>query len=83
MVVKIKWNRSAFRALRTSAPVERELLRRAQKIRQAAGQGYEADSGITGGRGRARAAVWTATNKARIDNGRNQTLLRALDAGRR
>lgn len=82
MVVKIKWNRSAFRAIRTSAPVERELLRRAQKIRQAAGRGYEADSGITGGRGRARAAVWTATNKARIDNGRNQTLLRALDAGR-
>jgi len=80
-MAKIVWNRTAFKAIRTSAAVERELLRRAQKIAAAAGEGFDADSGITGGRGRARAAVWTATPEARRRNATDNTLLRSLSAG--
>ena len=82
MAGAIKWNRDAFKAIRTSAAVERELLRRAEKIAQACGDGFEADSGITGGRGRARAAVWTASREARKRNASENALLRNLDAGR-
>lgn len=80
--VRIKWNRDAFRAIRTSPEVAGELAARGQRIADAAGPGYLAESGITGGRGRARTAVFTSDGQSIRDNAENQTLLRSLDAGR-
>ena len=79
---KIKWNRNAFRELRSSPEVRAELERRAAAIARASGDGFEYDSGITGGRGRARASVWTSSSSARRRNARENTLLRNLDRGR-
>lgn len=81
--VKVVWRRGAFRALRTSPEVMGEIDSRAQRIARAAGPGYEASAArATGGRGRARASVRTATTQARRRESRDHTLLKALDAGR-
>lgn len=79
--VKIKWKSGVFRELRTLPEVQAELARRGGRIAAAAGDGYDSESGITGGRGRARTAVFTATGEAVRDNARNHSLLRALSAG--
>ena len=73
-----KWRNAAFREVRTLPSVRRELERRARKIASDAGPGFESDSGVTGGRGRARASVYPATAKAARDNAANNSLLRAL-----
>lgn len=77
---RIKWNVKAFRELRLDPGVMDDLERRADAIADAAGPGYEAST--FEGRNRGRASVITGDWKARIDNARNQTLLRNLDAGR-
>lgn len=79
--VKLRWNMAGFRELRTSARVRADILRRARNVAAVAGDGYRADPSDT--RNRARAAVVTDSDAAKADNARNQTLLRALDAGRR
>jgi len=78
----IKWNNKAFRQIRTLPEVRRELERRAEAIAREAGDGYTVESEITRGRGRARAAVFPTTSAAIRDNAANNTLLKALDAGR-
>lgn len=80
---RIKWNLSAFAEIRNAPGVLDDLQDRADAIANAAGDGYEsrpAEAG-TGKKGRGRAAVVTGTADARVDNARNQTLLKSLDAG--
>lgn len=80
--VEVKWRQAGFREARTSPKVLAELVKRAERIAAASGEGFEVDSGVTGGRGRARASVRTATRAAVVKNARDNTLLRNLDAGR-
>lgn len=80
---RIKWNLAAFAELRNAPGVLNDLQDRADRIADAAGDGYEsrpAEAG-EGKRGRGRAAVLTGNAEARVDNARNETLLRSLDAG--
>lgn len=77
---RIKWNVKAFRELRLEPGVIADLGERAERIASAAGVGYEPST--FEGRNRGRASVITADFAARRDNARNQSLLRALDAGR-
>jgi hypothetical protein len=78
---KIKLNNAAFRELRTSEAVQADLAERAKRIADAAGEGFEVGDGEAA-RNRARASVVAVTAQAQAENARNNTLLRALDAGR-
>ena len=80
MASDVTINHAAIRDLLRSAEVERDLLARARRIAQTAGEGYEADSHI--GPNRARASVRTVGPAAAMDEAIDHTLLRALDAGR-
>lgn len=80
---QIKWNMSGWRAVRTSPGVMAELDRRASRIAAAAGPGFKANPAKeTGGRGRGRASVATATRNAARKNAKEHTLLTAAQAGR-
>lgn len=78
--MKIVWNyRKGFRGIRLSAqPIVDDL---AQQVAENAGEGYLAVS-TESPRNRARAAVVTSDAASMVDNAKNQTLLRALDATR-
>lgn len=78
---RLKLNNKGFRELRTNPKVGADLLRRAQDIADAAGDGYEAVQNPNP-RNRYRAAVVPVTADAAIDNARHNTLLRAMRAGR-
>ncbi|WNN93660.1 hypothetical protein SEA_CALLINALLBARBZ_10 [Arthrobacter phage CallinAllBarbz] len=81
---QIKITPAQRRQLLRHPAVEADLARRAKNVRDAAGgesSGYVADSANPSKR--ARAAVFAAGSKARRENARSNTLLRALDAGRR
>ncbi|MGP9727888.1 hypothetical protein [Glutamicibacter sp. AOP3-A1-12] len=79
--IKVKISNQGARAVLNSAEVQRDLLARAERIRDGAGiEGYVAD--VQPGRSRAHAMVKTETFEARRDNARNQTLLKNLDRGR-
>jgi hypothetical protein len=73
-------NTAAIGSILKSAAVQYELLRRAQQIAQAAGEGFEASVNV--GSTRARASVITVTEAAREAEARTGALTRALDAGR-
>jgi hypothetical protein len=79
-VDKIKWNLAGFKALRKERGVMSDLIDRGQAIAAAAGDGVEAEPFT--GRNRARVSVLTATVEAARKNARDNTLIRALDAGR-
>lgn len=79
-MTKIKWRLAGFRELRLEPGVMADLGERAERIADAAGDGYEAST--FEGKNRARASVITADFDARRDNAKNQTLLRSLDRGR-
>lgn len=80
--VRIELNEAGIRELLRSQGVRDELLRRAQRIAEAAGGApdYEADSSLT--HHRARATVWTATPEAMRAEATDRALTRAFDAGR-
>lgn len=78
--MRIKYNLDAFEEIRRSPGVTADVNSRAARVAAAAGEGYE--SSPYHGRTRNRASVITATHKARLDNAKNNTLLRSLDAGR-
>lgn len=77
---QFKWVVSEFEAIRRLPGVEAELDRRAEAIAEAAGDGYEWSG--SDGKSRSRAGVYPTTFKAIRDNAKNNTLLKALDAGR-
>lgn len=79
--VKVQMNSAGARTLLQSAAVQKDLLSRAQRIRDGAKlPGYVAD--VQAGKNRARAVVKATDFKSRQDNARNQTLLKNLDRGR-
>lgn len=81
MSIKIKWNPAGFAALLQAPAVQADVTRRAKAIAKAAGDGYEVLEPNRHPR-RSRAAIITASRKARLDNARNLTLTKALGAGR-
>lgn len=79
-MARIKWKNKGFRQLRKSNEVLEELEKRAEKIADRAGPGVETSPFM--GRNRARVSVITVTEEARRANAEQNTLLRAVDAGR-
>ena len=78
--MRIDFNMQGFEDLRRDPAVQADIDARAARIAGQAGEGYEA--GSFQGRRRYRGSVITAGFKAQLDNARNNTLLRSLDAGR-
>lgn len=76
----MQWNRNAAREILKSPAVRADIQRRANRVAAAAGPGFEAWA--RSGRNRARASVEASTYEARKKNSRENTLLRALEAGR-
>lgn len=81
MAVKIKFNLKAFDQLRTAPGVDADVARRAERVAAAAGDGYEVLPAQQG-RKRARRLVAPVTRAAKRDNETNNTLIRALGAGK-
>lgn len=79
--VRVVLNSANHRAILRSPQVQSDLLRRAQAIADAGGEGLEVDSGV--GPNRARASVRTATAEARRSEAIDKTLTSAINAGRR
>lgn len=77
---KLVLNKKAFVELMKSGEMQRHLLRRAQKVKAAAGDGF--DESVFVGKNRARASVITATAEARRKQSKDNILQRALYAGR-
>lgn len=73
---KFKLNRSGVRELMKSAEMQSVLTNYASNIRNRCGNGYEQD--IYVGSNRANAMVSAATIKAKRDNNKNNTLLKAV-----
>lgn len=85
--VTVKLNKAGFAALRNSPEVMADLNRRATRIANAAGEGFAArldqrGSSSMSSRPRARASVGTTDAKSIRKNAKENTLMRALDAGR-
>lgn len=78
--VTIKLNTAGVRELLRSEEVRRDLEERAQRMAEAAGEGFEASSSI--GTTRAHATVRTASFAARKAEATDRALTRAIDAGR-
>lgn len=81
MAVKLKFNNKAFREIRTSQGVRDDLRRRAEAIADAAGEGVEV---LTEQEPRERAhfVIGPVTPEATRRVAEDNTLIRALDAGR-
>ena len=80
--MKITWNLAGFEELRTEPAIMDELERIGQEVADRAGPGFEVKGPEhTGGRGRGRVAVVTATEQAKFTNAVEGTLLRALGGG--
>lgn len=73
-------DKEAFVELMKSAPMQRDLLRRAQRVADAAGEGFH--ESVVVGKNRARASVITDTREARKRQSETNVLQRALNAGR-
>jgi len=77
--VKVVWKRGAFREIRTLPEVMDALGGTAAEWATKAGAGYAATGArVTGGRGRGRATVYTATTDAMRREARDHNLLRVL-----
>lgn len=77
---RVKLNNKGFRALRTEPGVKRDLMKRAQRVADAAGDGFEAHESPS--KNRARATVGTRSYKARRRQAKDNVLQRSLSAGR-
>ena len=73
---KFKLNTKGIGAFLKSEPVQKMISERANEIANRAGTGYEADTQI--GQKRATGRVKAATAKAKKDNKKNNTLLKAV-----
>ena len=78
--VKFKLNRAGVRELMKSKGMLGICTEHADAVQSRAGEGYEVTTYI--GKNRANASVMAATYKARKDNLKNNTLLKALGGGR-
>lgn len=74
--VKIKLNSAGVRSLLKSTEMQGVLTEHATAIRQRTGDGYEQDIHV--GQNRANAMVKATTYKAKRDNLKNNTLLKAV-----
>lgn len=77
--VKIVINQAGVRALLRSPEVANDLLRRANRIANSAGDGFVVDGQI--GPKRARASVRTTDYKSMKAEAKDRALTRALDSG--
>lgn len=80
MKARIKLKNKGFRELRKHPNVKADLMRRAQKVADAAGDGFEASE--SPGKNRARATVGTRSYSARRRQAKDNVLQRALSAGK-
>lgn len=82
--MRIVWNTKGFYQLRSHPAIVRNLESRARAIADAAGEGYDISSyqGKTVKQGRWQVPVIATTAKAWADNKKNDTLIKALYAGR-
>lgn len=80
MKARIKLNNKGFRELRKDPNVKADLMRRARKVAEAAGDGFGASE--SPGKNRARATVGTRSYKGRKRQARDNVLQRALNAGK-
>lgn len=78
--VRIALNPNGPRKIRRSPGAQADLLRRAQAMAAAAGEGIEADSGM--GKNRARAIVYTATTAGVVAESEAHVIEASIDAGR-
>lgn len=83
-MTKIKWNKGALYELRSAPGVVADLERRAKAVEAAAGPDYMMGSqqGAKKPQGRWRTSVVTMGRAGKRDNAKNNTLIKALDAGR-
>ncbi|MDN5725161.1 MAG: hypothetical protein L0G99_04405 [Propionibacteriales bacterium] len=79
--MKIVTNRKALGQILNSPGLIRDLQRRTEAIKAAAGEGF--DGNVVRGKRRPRGGVVTATAKAMRRNAKENTLVKAMDAGRR
>lgn len=77
--MRVSINSQAIRELLRGAEVQADLLRRAEAIAAAAGEGHVAE--IQVGKVRARASVRTATPQAASSERSRKTLTQAIGAG--
>jgi len=78
MANKLVWRPGVFKEIRTLPKMMAALNDHAQKIAAKAGDGFEAKPAhVTGGRGRGRTAVVTATIAASKKEAKDHTLLKA------
>lgn len=77
---KIRYHISAFQKIRRDPGVVRKLESAGRAVKDSAGDGYEMSS--SQGKTRWRVGVYTRTNRAKRDNARRNSLLKALDSGR-
>lgn len=75
---KVKLNHAGFRALLKSPEISAVVAEKAEEIANRAGTGYASD--IRSGKGRAVALVYPKTAKAKRDNLKNNTLLKAMQS---
>lgn len=82
--MRIVWNTKGFYQLRSHPAIVRNLESRARAIADWAGEGYDTSSyqGKTVKQGRWQVPVIATTAKAWADNKKNDTLIKALYAGR-
>lgn len=73
---RMTWNIGGFKKLRKSPEMEAILQKIVDEMLNELGDGYEGD--VQQGRSRARGGVLTATQHAKRDNARHNSLLRAL-----
>jgi len=81
--VRLEFHYDGFNEVRRSPEVQAEVYRRADAIGAAASassDGYEVRKSVN--KTRARASIITDTADAMLDQAKNHTLERALDAGR-
>ncbi|UGT65328.1 hypothetical protein LTT66_18330 [Nocardia gipuzkoensis] len=84
---RIEWNLDAFYKLRSAPGVVRDLEARGRAVLEACGgeaAGYvmTSEQGDRSPQGRWQVSVIAATEEARIDNGRHNTLVRNFGAAR-
>lgn len=78
--MQIQWKLQGFKEIRKSPEMEALLQKVIDEMLNELGEGYEGD--VTQTRNRARGGVVTASNQAKRENARDNSLLRALAKAR-